>query len=479
MKPSLITRVGVAWDAAKAAMRFPSSSYMGGIRPATGFYSWSDIFSKTQGSQIDYKREIGNPTHSSLIMTAVNYAGRRLPEAPIKVYDEDADEKLTVVRKHPLSELIKRPNMFYSGATLMKSFALNWLMDGNVYWRVIPNKRGNPLQIWPIPYWMIEPIWGKDPSSYIDAYRYKVNNSYEDIPVEQIIHFRDSEDPDNSRKGLSPLKCLLREIYSDNEVANFAAVLLKNGGIPDFILSPKEGSFTDAEQRKISEDFQRRRTGDERGKAVGMSKAISVERLTFEPDKLDLSRMRTIPETRLCAVLGIPSVILGFQMEKAGKFKNMEEASDQATEGFLKPLWDYQDDELTHQLLPLFEKDTTNRVVAHDVSEVQALQEDRNEFSLRICTQYEKGILKRKEARDELGYAFDEVLDDVYVEETKPAPVLGQDPNDDPNEPKDPFSKSLRDGTPDKYELAGMRSNWIRHGKRRDLYLRGNGSHAP
>ncbi len=480
MKPSLITRIGFALDAAKTAMQFPQSSMGGGgVRPASGFYSWADGF-QTRGTQIKYAREVGDLTQSSLVMAAVNYGGRRLPEAPIKVYDEDEDEKLTVIKKHPLSELIRRPNPFYSGATLMKSFALNWIIDGNVYWRKVLNKRGNIIQLWPIPYWMITPYWdNRDASSYINNYRYRVNSSTEDIPPEEIVHFRDGEDPNNSRKGLSPVRALLREIYSDIEVANFAAVLMKNGGIPDFILSPKEGSFTQVEQDALAQNFQRQRTGDERGKAIGISRAVAVERLTFEPDKLDLSKMRTIPETRLASVIGIPGVILGFQMDKAGKYKNMEEAADQATEGFLKPLWDYIDAELTHQLLPDFDGEASSRIVKHDLSNVQALQEDRNEFSLRISTEYEKGIIKRKEAREKLGYDFDEVVDNVYASETKPAPApFVQDPFQ-LNPVPDVVKALIGDGKPDKYELAGMRSNWLRHGKRPSLYLRGvagNGS---
>ena len=446
---------------------------------ATGFTSWADVF-KTPNTQINYAREVGDVSQSSLVMSSVGYVGRRLPEAPIKVYDEDEEEKRTVVRKHLLSELIKRPNPFYSGATMAKSFALSWILDGNVYWRVINNARGNPIQLWPIPYWMITPHWNdKDPSSYIDSYRYRVNNSVEDIPPEEIIHFRDGEDPANSRKGLSPLKSLLREIYSDTEVANFAAVLMKNGGIPDFILSPAEGSFTDPEQKQLAESFQRRRTGDERGKAIGVSTAVKVEKLTFDPAALDLSKMRTIPETRLASVIGIPGVILGFQMDKAGKFKNMEEAADQATEGYLKPLWDYMDDELTHQLLPLFENNPS-RVVAHDLTNVAALQEDRDLLSKRVCNEYASDVIKRKEAKEKLGYPFDETEDDVYFSQGKSSVIPGgpYDPNLPPGQiPPEVVKALIGDGKPDKYELAGMRSNWLRHGKR-NLYIEGNGSHA-
>src|SRR5690606_40896371 len=52
------------------------------------------------------------------------------------------------------------------------------------------------------------------------------------LPVRDVVHFRqDALDPDNPRKGLSKLRTLLREVWTDEEAANFSASILHNMGV--------------------------------------------------------------------------------------------------------------------------------------------------------------------------------------------------------------------------------------------------------
>lgn len=88
-------------------------------------------------------------------------------------------------------------------------------------------------------------------------------------------------------------------------------------------------------------------------------------------------------------------------------------------------------------------------------------------LSKRVCNEYANDVIKRKEAKEKLGYVFDEAEDNVYYSQAKPVA-----PN--PFEPQiEEIIKSLRDGKPDKYDLAKMRSSWLRHSPKPQLYLRG------
>ena len=62
-------------------------------------------------------------------------------------------------------------------------------------------------------------------------------------------------DPNNTRKGLSPLASLYREIFTDDEAANMTASLMRNIGVPGVVLSPANtsgptGRFKDPEEMK-------------------------------------------------------------------------------------------------------------------------------------------------------------------------------------------------------------------------------------
>ena len=55
------------------------------------------------------------------------------------------------------------------------------------------------------------------------------------------MHFRFGLDPENDRKGRSPLAGVLREVFTDDEAANYTASLLRNMGVPGIIVSRRGG----------------------------------------------------------------------------------------------------------------------------------------------------------------------------------------------------------------------------------------------
>lgn len=494
----LTERIRLALRAFKASsqMQFPS-----GYSNFTSDF-WQAFFG--QRSQINYAAEVGDLKQSSLVMTAVGWFGRRFPEAPPAVFDVDSEGKATEVGDHELTQLLRRPNPYFAGARMAKAAGFGWIMNGNVYWREVRSSAGKILQLWPIPFWMIEPRWNEqNPSEYIGWYEYRVNGRSVPIDPEEIIHFRDGEDPNNIRKGLSPLGSLLREIYTDNEVGNFSATLMKNSGVPDFLLVPDAGagiatpSLTPEERRFLAEDFEARRSGVNRGKTIVLPRGFRVEKLTFEPEKMDLTAIRRVPESRLAAVIGVPASALGLHVGiENNTYSNAKELGEDATEGYLCPLWAYFAEELTaHFRKRGVLKD--NQEVRYDLSKVRALQEDRTDQYTRNSVAVQGDWMKISEARADIGLPV-EPEDEVYLSERKAAQQQVQaemqmeafaqrqeqqpagEPTDSGGDGKDAIQeKRIRDlervvgdWSPTLNQLGRMRRNWRRLGPKRDLYLR-------
>src|SRR6185436_20684530 len=79
-----------------------------------------------------------------------------------------------------------------------------------------------------------------------DSYKYEYDSGkYEYLPVENVMHFRLGIDDCDMRKGLSPIKRLIREVASDTEATKFADALLKNFGIPGLVVNlPVESNLS-------------------------------------------------------------------------------------------------------------------------------------------------------------------------------------------------------------------------------------------
>jgi HK97 family phage portal protein len=368
-------------------------------------------------TDFDYTRAVGDGKGSSIIMACALWLARVFPEAPMRVRETDAEGQTQITPNHPLQRLIERPNDFYSGIAMWMATLIDFLLAGNAYWIKVRNELGDVIQLWYTPQTMLCPASDDTrPGTFITHYEYKPNPAMAKpiiLNVRDVVHFRYGIDPDNVRKGLSPIASLLREIFTDNEASNFASSLLKNLGVPGVILSPggdeTEASSEDLEE--VKETFMRRFGGDKRGEPMVMRTKTDVKVLSFSPQQMDLRTLRRLPEERVTAVLGLPAIVVGFGagLERS-TFANFAEAREAAFESFIAPLQRLIAAEVTLQLLPDFEEPVvipkpTDAIVEafFDTTDVRILQEDKSRKSKYLTEQWEKGLISRFEARLDLG----------------------------------------------------------------------------
>lgn len=409
-KPGLLQRLIKALIVRFTGFGGSSGQSWGGLNWASGIFT---------NSRINYAIEAGELEKSSLVMAAVNWLGRVLPEAPLQVVRADAKGKEQPIPNHPAIDLLNRPNPFFSGATLWKAFALSWITSGNVYFLKGRNMFGQVVELWHIPPWMIAPRWPEDGSEFISYYEYQTDGAIARIAVEDVIHFRDGADPINmGRTGLSPVASVLREVCGDNEVAVFQYLLLKQGGVPPVALALKDGQVSvKFEPSEVKQDYIRSTSGDQRGKVFVSNRAVEITKLGFNPSELDLKVLRHLPESRFASVIGIAKETLGFGVaDESSTYNNVTSADQRSIQTYAKPLWEFIGDELTHQLRADVGLRRNHRI-AFDLRQIAALQEDQDKLHERACKDLASGGITVNEFREMIGL---EMRDDgdVYLRST-------------------------------------------------------------
>lgn len=438
-----------AWQSVKSAvkaavqMRFSGAyggSYGGGhqsldenftrnmVRRALGLWA---------GSGVNFAQEAGDPTLSSLVMAAVNWLGRTMPEAPLVIKETDKQGQENIIADHPALLLLRRPNQFYSGSVLLKAFASHWITGGNVYWLKVRNARGQLVELWNVPPLEtslsagITPRWPVDGTEFISFYEYQVEQHRYDLPPSDVLHFRNGLDV-TQRIGVSPIEPVYREIFKDNEESNYGALLAKNGAIPPVVLSLTESTVDNkTELEAYKEDYQRSTQGDNRGKVFVSNQRVEITKLGFTPSELDLRSAHRFNEERFAAVIGVPAIVLGFGAGlESSTYNNTEQADERAVENFLIPLWRYVEDELTHQLGPDY-KLKPNQRFAFDLRAVRALADDEDALYKRITLAYRGDWIKRGEARIKAGLAAGPD-DDLYFSQATAKPQQLAEQSDGP-----------------------------------------------
>lgn len=358
-------------------------------------------------SKRDYSGLLADPMTSSLLSTVLLWIARRWPEAPIFLTDKNDD----AIYDHPMLDLMQHPNKFYSGMSLWFGTMLSVVSDGNGYWIKIKAPRDLSVrELWYVPHMFMEPKVNNGSNNFVDYYEYSPGGkSPIKLDPSDVVHFRYGIDPQNIRKGFSPLKSVIRDALTDEEADNFSASMLMNMGVPGLIVSPDLAAGQSIDSKDIDaakKYFEEQFTGDKRGKPLVMAGPTKVVQFGFDPKSMDIAALRAIPEERVSAVTGIPAAVVGFgsglAQTKVGA--TMKELREMAYEDGIIPIQRMIAPELETQLLPEFEPNPRDFKVTFDLSVVRVLQDDQDSLNTRTVAAFNGGVLYLDEARQAIGY---------------------------------------------------------------------------
>lgn len=388
-------------------------------------------------STYDWEAAVGDGTSSSTVMAPLLWIVRTFPEAPPGLWKQLDTGQEEQIRDHPLLRLLQRPNPHFTGPLLWMATMMDWSVDGNAYWLKIRDRIGNVVELWWVPSWMIRPQSDpEDTSVFISFYEYKPDYG-EPIRIDptDIVHFRFGADADDQRKGYSPLKSVLREVFTDDEAAIYTASLLRNMGVPGLVISPEAGvQMTDADADATKGYIKARFGGDNRGDPMVMTGATKIAQFGLSPDQMLLRDLRRIPEERVSAVLGVPAIVagLGAGLERS-TFTNMGEAREMAYESTIIPTQRIVAEDIRFQL---YDPDFTATADAiwstrfgFDLTKVRVLQEDLTRQAARLDQGVRGGWIRVDEARRHMGFDTSD-RDRIYLRlaHTTQVPADGGEP---------------------------------------------------
>ena len=420
--------IGKGFDIAGSGLRKSAQVITDTIRTRTPHYM------RTYGgwgflgrTRFDYAAEVGlSGQRNSAVLAVTGWIARNFPEAPVEIHRLPISEGAPTVQipqsatgLGAMLRLLEKPNDWYSGVLQWMATILDWCFTGNAYWLKVRNPNTRRVeQLWWVPSWMMEPRW--DPTSnteFIGWYEYAVDGYLYSYRVEDIVHFRDGIDPMNTRKGLSRLASLMREIFTDDEASNMTASLMRNLGVPGVIISPANttgpmGRIADPEQTK--DTFMEKFGGDKRGEPMVMSIPTEVKVLSWSPQQMDLRSLRKVPEERISAVYGVAAIVagLGAGLDRS-TFANFGEARKAAYEEAIIPMQRLFAAELEVQLLPEW-GNVEGVDVWFNFRKASAMAENAAEVWRRSTDAAVKGLMTRADWKRAVGMSVVDG-DDVYI----------------------------------------------------------------
>lgn len=394
------------------------------------------------GRDVDVAQVVGNGTKSSVFAPIGFWMQRAFMEAKPMAYRLMRDGKMRDEPKHEFLKLLAKPNPFYSAKNLIGGALWDYMTDGNGYWLKIREQRGN--RIWyedvvsPVkwilwaPSSFIMPVG--DEFDFISGYQYTAAGRTVLVAPENVVHFRHGLDPDDPRRGLSPLRSQLNELAADSKASSMMARLLHNMGIPGLMASPKNqdvgwGSQSPEDIKQVLID---KTTGARQGEPIVFHMPTDLQQFGFEPRRLELGGLRSTAEERLCAVFGIHAAVIGYGtgMEQTKVGATLAELRKLS---YLNGVIPVQDD-FAAEIERAFDREYAGGLLFYfNRDEVEALAEDRKILMDTALAGWQGDLLTMYEAREDIGADTEDwmkVFRSEWMPPTPPA-LPGQDPAQD------------------------------------------------
>ncbi len=401
----------------------------------------------TQSGYFDHKKlaELGDGTGNSAVIACLSVLATSFAEPGLLVATRNAEGDYAQDMNHPMARLFRKPNPYMTQQLLANYIVTSLNANGDAFIYKNRNQRGQVVELVPLMPHLVEAKGNENELITHFDYQPQGGMQGEDsvkIEKKDMIHLRQAVDPNNMRRGLAPLRGVLREIAGDEAAGQYTAALLHNMAVPGVILSPRDdqmGGPTREEAEAIADMYKQKFGGKNRGAPMVLSGAMNVEIVSFSPDQMKLAELRRIPEERVSAVLGVPAILagLGAGLDSA-TYSNTKELREFFTESKLVPMWNMVAQDLTHQLLrPEFDS-SDNEYAEFDISNVRALADDKDNLYKRMNTAVQGGWVTIGEARKVVGLEADN-RHDVYlrplnmIQVTEDgSPLLNDNPTDKP-----------------------------------------------
>ena len=334
------------------------------------------------------------------------------PEPPLLAGHEE-DGRFIPDYRHPVMELLRKPNQDMGQKEFMQFAVAYCSIGGNAYiWKQRAQNR-KVIALWPFSDANITPIAGRDTSEGFVAYYEFDSGDGIKVPIakEDIIQWKWMIDPLQPWKGIGAIELCAREVDKDNEATSYIFALLKNNAVPPVVITLEEGD--DASQDEIDAMGLKWVQKHGQGQPAFISNGMKVEQMGFDLNKLAADTLADIPETRIAANFHVPPSVAGLNVGVKRSDYGDVAARKAFTEQTLMALWGLLASELLNGLKDEYPGTAANFVLQFDLRKVGALQEELSKRWERVTLAFNRSLLTRAEAKQELGMQPG-VGDDVF-----------------------------------------------------------------
>ena len=252
---------------------------------------------------------------------------------------------------HAIVNLLRVPNNLDCAGDLWGYSTLFYLLTGELYWWVIRNEWGVPVEIWVIPsHWIVRTTTDRNgmPESVL------VQNPWgtmQVIPYDDVLPFYDLS-PLNRYEGWSIGQMISEWIDAYETMLRSRLAQNINGGIPAFHVSLSD-EYVDPDEamlnRYYAKWFARFQGPDNAGKPLITGPGVEVKALSISPVDMDYVNTENQFRDMILAAYGVPKTVIG--MSESMTYGSVLASQQQFCRFSINPFLGTMGQRITHGLI--------------------------------------------------------------------------------------------------------------------------------
>lgn len=302
--------------------------------------------------------------------------------------------------RHPLIDLIARPNPRQAGAQFLESIATHLMIAGNAYVEAVAVD-GSPRELHVLRPDRMKLVPGAD--GWPEAYEYTVAGRTvrfdQAAALPPILHFTLLH-PLDDHYGLAPLEAAAVAVDTHNAAAKWNKALLDNAARPSgaLVYSGPDGTvLSDGQFERLKRELETTYQGAANaGRPLLLEGGLDWKAMSLSPKDMDFMEAKHTAAREIALAFGVPPQLLGIPGDNT--YSNYQEANRVFFRATVLPFANRIAGALAHWLAPAF---GDVRLIV-DADQIDALASDRAALWSRIT---DAPFLTINEKRAVVGYA--------------------------------------------------------------------------
>jgi HK97 family phage portal protein len=314
---------------------------------------------------------------------------------------------------------LKNPNPHKLFTLMLQELVQHQGIVGNAYWYVSEDRKGRPLEIWPM-HPVLTKVKATDKGERLGYVMQPTAGQPIDFDVDEVLDFP-LPNPTSDLYGEAPLELVLEEAGIDLMALRSNKAIFQNGMNPSAVVEMDEKS-TRADAQAVTDQLKQAHTGAaNQHKIVAIAKSRKFTPTTLTHKDMEYLGLRKLSTSKVARAYRLPLFLLG--EHNAGDYASTKFLIRDTYTTVYEPMQDVIDDIITERLIHRFNPELRFELIKPDPSDPDDVRKDQMQ-----AKQY--GILTADEVRDD---SFDK--GPLEGDDTEATTHEGHEPTEEDQQP--------------------------------------------